>query len=189
MAIESKVTLINDLERKLGKELTVTEMTVVLGALSDELQKYSLEYIGEENYKTDDMLDAYVNALSVSGRSPKTIEHYTYVIKRMYKTLKVHTRSITVYHLRKYLADEKARGLADQTLEGIRQTFTAYFNWLQRERLIETNPTANLAGIKCQKKQKDIFSETDIELLNVIELFSPITSHIIGSLESFKRNN
>lgn len=73
------------------------------------------------------------------------------------------TRKITVYHLRRYLADEKARGISDRTLESTRQVFSAYFNWLQRERLIDQNPVGNLGVIKYQKKEKDVYSEVDIE--------------------------
>ena len=81
------------------------------------------------------------------------------------ETVRVNTRSITVYHLRQYLAQEKARGIADSTLEGTRQVFSSYFNWLQREGLIQTNPTANLGAIKCAKKIKLTYSEIDIERL------------------------
>ena len=77
--------------------------------------------------------------------------------------MNVPTRSITVYHLRQYLAKEKARGISDRTLEGTRQVFSAYFNWLHREQLIDTNPTANLGAIKYPKKIKVTYSEIDIE--------------------------
>jgi site-specific recombinase XerD len=68
-----------------------------------------------------------------------------------------------VYHLRRWLADEKARGISDRTLEGDRQVFSSYFGWLHREGLIASNPVGNLGAIKYQKKEKDIFSDTDIE--------------------------
>ena len=101
--------------------------------------------------------------MQIQGRSEKTIKRYRYLIGRMMEDVNVPTRSITVYHLRQYLAKEKARGISDRTLEGTRQVFSAYFNWLHREKLIETNPIANLGTIKYPKKIKVTYSEIDIE--------------------------
>ena len=162
MSIEAKVTLLNELERDLASVLTVTNMSAVLSTLSDRLAGYDVEKVAITDAK-DDLLDAYLGALSIEGKSPKTIEHYRYVITRMMKSVNTPTRNITVYHLRQYLAQEKARHISDRTLESIRQVLSAYFNWLQRERLIDVNPTANLGAIKYPKKQKDIYSEADIE--------------------------
>jgi site-specific recombinase XerD len=78
---------------------------------------------------------------------------------------KVPTRRISVYHLRGYLAAEKERGICENTLEGYRQIFSAYFNWLQRESLIERNPCTNLGVIKVPKKEKKTYSEIDLEKL------------------------
>ena len=94
--------------------------------------------------------------MKVECRSQKTIDRYAYIIRRMMEFVKVPTRRVTVYHLRSYLAAEKDRGIADLTLEGYREIFSAYFNWLQRESLIEKNPTANLGPVRCAKKEKKI---------------------------------
>lgn len=163
MAIEAKVTFLNETEQKLSTVLTASDMSRVMSILADQLSGFDLSANGDATSEHDDLLDAYLNALAVQGRSNKTIERYRYCITRMREYLKIPTRSITVYHLRKYLAEEKGRGVADRTLEGLRQVFSAYFGWLQRERLIESNPTANLGSIKYQKKQKDIYSDVDIE--------------------------
>ena len=114
-------------------------------------------------YCADDLLDAYTAAMQIQGRSEKTIKRYRYLIGRMMREVSVPTRSITVYHLRQYLAKEKARGISDRTLESTRQVFSAYFNWLHREQLVDTNPTANLGAIKYPKKIKVTYSEIDIE--------------------------
>ena len=163
MSIEAKAELLNDLERELGSTLTVAGMSAVLSALSDKLDCYSLERIKQTADTSDDLLESYLNALSVEGKSDKTIERYRYIIGRLMNTVNVSTRRITVYHLRSYLTKEKARGISDRTLEGTRQIFSAYFNWLQREGLIENNPSANLGAIKYQKKEKDVYTEADME--------------------------
>lgn len=165
MAIEAKVVLLNGMEQKLSTVITASDMTKVLSILSDQLAFYEVKQIDHENGAPDDMLDAYLSALRVQGRSPKTIERYSYLLKKLMSEIKIPTRSITVHHLRRYLADEKVRGLSDRTLEGIREVLSAYFGWLWREGLIESNPTANLGAIKCVKKIKVVYSEVDMERL------------------------
>lgn len=163
MAIEAKATLLNEMERALATEVTAAELTRILTILTEKLDHYDLTMTALGGPQQDDLLDAYLSALAIEGRSKKTIERYRYLISRMMDAVRTPTRKITVYHLRKYLADEKARGISDRTLESTRQVFSAYFNWLQRERLIDQNPVGNLGVIKYQKKEKDVYSEVDIE--------------------------
>lgn len=165
MSIEAKTVLMKELEQNLATKITASDMTKVLAAVADELTCFDVAMKETETYKKDDLLDAYLAAMKVQGRSGKTVERYSYIIKRMMESVKVNTRGITVYHLRQYLMKEKERGISDSTLEGIRQIFSAYFNWLQREGLISQNPTANLGSIKRQKKVKAIYSDVDIERL------------------------
>lgn len=165
MSIEAKATLLKAVEQTLSTEITAADMSKVLTALADQLAGYQLIQTDPGDMGADDLLDAYTAAMQIQGRSPKTIERYRYIILRMMETVRVNTRSITVYHLRQYLAQEKARGISDSTLEGNRQVFSAYFNWLQREGLIQNNPTANLGAIKCAKKIKLTYSDIDIERL------------------------
>lgn len=162
MAIEAKALLLKNLEQQLSTAITAADMSKVLSAVSDQLAEYSVEYATQE-IRMDDLLDAYTAAMQIQGRSEKTIKRYRYLIGRMMEDVNVPTRSITVYHLRQYLAKEKARGISDRTLESTRQVFSAYFNWLHREQLIDTNPTANLGAIKYPKKIKVTYSEIDIE--------------------------
>lgn len=163
MSIEAKATLLNEMERVLATEVSAAQRDRIMAVFTESLDGYELNIVKQADITQDDLLDAYLAALGIEGRSAKTIERYRYLIMRMMEAVKTPTRKITVYHLRKYLADEKARGISDRTLESTRQVFSAYFNWLQRERLIDQNPTANLGAIKYQKKEKDVYSDVDLE--------------------------
>lgn len=163
MAINEKKQFLSDVEKRLSDEITATQLQLVLASIADVLQFYSLSVVEIEATTNDDMLDAYTSALLVEGKSHKTVDRYRYILKRMMAFVKTPTRSITVYHIRNYIASEKNRGIADRTLEGYREVFNAYFGWLCREGLIPNNPVANLGAIKYAKKEKDVFSETDIE--------------------------
>ena len=164
MPIEAKAILLSRFEQSLSNILTVNQMNDVLNALSDELVNYQVEQSTFQEGE-DDYLNSFLSAKQIEGRSQKTIARYKYIIKKFKKQVNIPTRYITVFHIRRYLSDLKNKGLADVTLEGMREVFSSYFNWLQHENLIETNPCSNLGVIKCQKKVKQAYTEVDLELL------------------------
>lgn len=166
MPIEARTNLLNNLSARLSSEVSTEEMIRIMEIVSTQLANYELNQV-ELDDSPDNLLDIYLTTMEIEGRSGKTIERYKYAITRMMKSVAVPTNRITVHHLRKYLADEKARGLCDNTLEGNREIFCAYFNWLQREGLIQSNPTSNLGAIKFPKKMKHVYSDVDIEKLKM----------------------
>lgn len=166
MALMDKIAILNEIETRFYTVLVSADMNKALGIVSDVLTSYDIALIKPKEFEhIDDLLQAYISALQIEGRSQKTIERYQYVIKKLLLYAGVQTRGISVYHMRSYLSSEKDRGISDITLEGYRQIYSAYFGWLHREGLISSNPTANLGAIKCRKKIKTIYSEIDIELL------------------------
>ena len=162
MAIYAKVSLMNAIEKRLEDVLTASALRQSMSYIADVLEGFEIKETYSEEQMNEDLLEGYLSAMKVQGRSEKTIERYRYVIGKMAKSVGLPTRKVTVHHLRAYLAKEQERGLKDSTIEGLRQVFCAYFNWLQRESLIDKNPTANLGAIKCAKKKKQILSEVDL---------------------------
>lgn len=167
MAIDAKVSFINQMEKDLSDVLTVDLMNRVRRSMLNIMDNFEMTELQMTEASDDDLLECYLQAMKVQSRSEKTIARYEYVIGRMMKFVKVPTRKITVHHLRNYLASEQARGVKDSTLEGARQVFSAYFNWLQRESLIEKNPTANLGSIKVAKVEKKCYTETEMARLHM----------------------
>ena len=168
MAMDAKMSFVDQMEKELADRVTVQQMEEIRRAVMNVADRFDMREIRTEENGEDDMIRCYLSALSVQCRSENTIARYEYIIRRMLQHVGVPTRRITVYHLRQYLADEKARGISDSTLEGLRQVFSAYFNWLQREALIDRNPTANLGTIKKALKVKKTYTDIDIEkLMNV----------------------
>jgi len=166
MPYEAKAGFLGRTEKQLADTLTANDMDRVLRIIADVLQGYEMIEIGQGQYQKDDLLRCYLDALKVEGRSPKTLERYEYVVRRLMKNLAVPTRQVTVYHIRSYLSAEQERGISDGTLNGIRDVFSAYFGWLHREGLIERNPMGNIGTVKCQKKQKKIITPVEMEKLS-----------------------
>lgn len=177
MAIDAKVSFIEQMEKSLAGVLTVEQMERMRKAAEDIMDHFDMVEIRMMDASDDDLLQCYIDAMKVQNRSQKTIARYEYEIRRMMDYVKVPTRRISVYHLRNYLAKEQARGVKDTTLEGLRQIYSAYFNWLQREALIEKNPTANLGSIKCAKREKKKY--TEIEIAKLIDCCTGIRDRAI----------
>ena len=165
MPFEAKASFLNSVEHELYSILTAQDMSKALSVISDQLLRFSMTELDITKDDNDDLLNAFISAMEIQGRSYKTINRYKYIITKMTKQINVPTRQITIYHLRQYLAQEKERGIGDRTLEGLRQIFSTYFNWLHRESLIDKNPVVNLGTIKYSKRVKPIYSDTDIERL------------------------
>ena len=165
MAIEDKTQFMESIKVKMSDVLTVSNMNNLMTIMCEELNNYDLSSIMSYESQDDDLLETFLNALNAEGRSKKTIKRYSYVIKRMLQKICVPTYRINVSNIRKYINDEKNRGISDRTLENERQIFNRYFGWLYRESLIRINPMSNIGGIKYRKKVKDVFSDIDLELI------------------------
>lgn len=166
MAMDAKQDFLRALEQGLGSEIKYADMTSVMRITADLLENYDMRSREPWDDETDDCLQSYITAMEVENHSQKTIDRYRYVIQRLMDYVHVTTRRITVHHLRSFLQAEKARGIADTTIEGFRQIYSAYFNWLQRERLIDQNPMCNLGVVKCEKKEPQPYTDIEIEMLN-----------------------
>ena len=165
MAIDAKVSFMTQLKAQLADTLTVEQMARMEKAGFGLLDRFDMSEIIQGD-GPDDLLESYVAAMKVECRSQKTIERYVYIIGKLMAFAKVPTRRISVYHLRGFLASEKERGICENTLEGYREIFSAYFNWLQRESLIDRNPCVNLGVIKVPKKEKKTYTDAELERLN-----------------------
>lgn len=167
MSIETKQAFIKGLTQKLGDTLTYADMGALTEALENELASYELNETEHEHadVETGELLEEFLAAKAVEGKSPNTIAHYRYLLTRMFNEIKIPIRDIMVFTLRRYLAKLKSDGLQDITIEGVRCTICSFFGWLHRENLLPTNPAGNLGPIKCEKKVKKPLSSVDIEHL------------------------
>ena len=167
MSIANKQMLLREMEEKLGDVVTANDLTSIMGILSECLSVYEVNKSEDTSYdaESEELLAAFLDTKRIEGRSDKTLERYEYLIRRVYESINVPIRKISVFHLRKYLADEKARGISDGTLDGIRQVLSSYFGWLQKEGLLTENPTVNLGAIKATKRVRKPFTSVDIERL------------------------
>lgn len=165
MSIMANDRIISTLRERFGDMLTCRQMEDVLQTVADVIADYDIHEIVREDQDNDMLLDVYISALRVEGRSEKTLNLYRYQLGRFLKASGCTSSKITAYHVRKYLSDEKARGINDSTIKNYCWIFGSYFGWLLRDGLIQRDPMANIGHVKVPKRVKEVFSEVDIERL------------------------
>ena len=168
MSIASRQQLILEIGSAVGHYISVDKIDEAMSLISERIGRFSIELDEQpkgSDSETEDLLDAFLSAKEVEGRSPLTIERYSYICRRALNQIRVPLRDVSVFHLRKYFSEEKARGVADSTLDGNREVLSSMFGWLHKEGLIKSDPTANLGTFKVQKKVRKPYSSTDIERL------------------------
>ena len=151
------------LEQKLSNVLSIDAMRKTIETLDEILSAYEINRVADDDAGYDYMIDAFIEAKTVEGCSQKTLIIYRYELNRFFAKANVTSRHVTPYHIRQYLSEGKARGLADKTLRHQRDIFSNYFNWLHRDGLITKNPMANINTVKCAKVVKEVFTECDLE--------------------------
>ena len=200
MPEKDKAALMIKVEQTLKPRMFANLLEEAVTEIQDHLDGFDVtQRSGLPDSAPDDLLEAFISAKRVGGRSEKTLVRYRYVIGRFMHHANVPTSSVTTYHVRDYFSAEQLRGVSDGTIEGIRQVLNGYFGWLEHEKLIPSNPVFNVEPIRCQKKERLAFSYTDVELIrkntykslrnNAIVSFLLATGCRIGEVVGLNRND
>ena len=170
MSIIAKQTFIAELRERLRTKMTLAEIEELSREISEQLTYYKMERVEEDDGRNEfeEFLSLFINTKRIEGRSEKTLDRYAYILKRYKETDPTPIHKITVYNIRQYLAKEKTRGIADSTLQGYRDVFSAFFGWIHRERLMPLTPCANLNPIKCKKEIRLPYTSVEIERLKEV---------------------
>ena len=163
--IADKQILIQTLEDKLKSKLPATQIETIRSVMLDVLSGFEVDQIESPTglMKTNDIMQMFVDAKEIEGRSRTTIALYTYVLNRFFSMEKVEATDVMVYHIRDYFMQEKRRGISDRTLQGNRFVFNSFFGWMFNEGIIQKNPMVNIGPIKCKKEVRLPYSSTELE--------------------------
>lgn len=168
MTLEAKREFTQSVRSEIGDFLTLTQTDKVTNIIDGHLSEYELNRIGSTgSIDTDskDLVIAFLDAKKTEGRSPKTINRYSYIIERALKDIGIPISKISVYDIRRYLMELGDGGMQASSIDGIRSVFSSLFGWLWKEGLIKSNPCANVGAIKCEKKERHPFSDYDVQLI------------------------
>ena len=168
MSIADKQLFLRQLCDKLGDFIPANDVNQILAAADETLRGYEMERLPpDENDDSMELLQYYLDAKRVEGKSPETIKHYRYMMTRVWKDTGVPFRYLTNNKIREYFEDKEKRGKSWRTVEDYRQNIMAFFRWMKREGLLDNDPLSNLTVIKKQKTIKKPF--TSVELMKINE--------------------
>ena len=168
MSSFKKKQMLSEMSQEFQRSLPTDNAVVATQIAESVADNYEIDdkILSAEYEETSAVIDAYLLALKVEGRTPKTISHYDYTIKKFFDFCGMPVSRVSVYHIRQYLDDCKSRGNSDITLEDKRSNLAAFFKWLHNEDIIEKNPMKNIGRIKFEKTVKDVYSKSDIYKLH-----------------------
>lgn len=168
MSLIDKQMFLKDLASRIGSFITADDVHRIMIAADEALIEYQLTRApddGGPDSDSDDLVEYFLDAMRVEGKSEKTVERYRYVLNRLLKDTGIPVRRMNVYNVRNYCTTERARGISLTTLEGYRSIYRSFFGWLDREGLISGDPMKNLTAIKRPKVIRKPFSQVDIAKL------------------------
>lgn len=167
MSVEAKQLLMKEIESVLSTKMTSAMMIEALGEIESKIVEYTVDRDESQcdQHVFDELLDSFIEAKTIEGRSVKTMERYRYILGRLRDESNIPINRMTVFTMRSWLSKEQSRGISDITLEGYRNIFSSFFGWLHKEGLLQNNPCANLGPIKCRKQVKTPYSDIEIEML------------------------
>lgn len=118
-----------------------------------------------QNVRLTEALDLFLTIGGLEGKTPKTLSWYRYVIGAMMHDLgDAPVNEVTTDGLRAYLLRRKAR-VSEATLAGDVRGLRAFFRFLAREDVIESNPMARIPIPKLAQQFPRTYSPDQIKRL------------------------
>lgn len=166
---DCKKQLVSDVTESLVGQLQSEDIEVVSDEMLIALRDYEVTRRTTELVRYDGFNEAlikrYKACLVIAGKSPKTIEQYERIVKKLFLALQKNFIDMTVSDLRYFLAIEKSRGVSNRTLENTRVMISAFFTWMLDEDIIEKNPCRPIKPIRYTKKVRRPFSSVEIDAM------------------------
>lgn len=135
--------------------------------ISEILRKYDItRKISPSINSNNKLLDSFLSAKKVEGKSVKTLNYYKNTLSKLLTTIKKNLKQITTDDLRNYLSDfQNQKGSSNVTIDNIRRIFSSFFSWLEDEDFIVKSPVRRIHKVKTTKVVKEILTDEDLEKL------------------------
>lgn len=158
------------MRQEIATALNDTNLTTddILNAIDSVVINYDIIKRKRDYQDAFNVLKEYISCCKYEKMSEGTIENYQLVLNGLLGSLNVPINEIRTVDLREYLRNyQKQRGIADSTANKYREYFCAFFGWCVNEGYCECNPTAHLKPVRCEKKQREYYTQTELEIIRV----------------------
>lgn len=133
-------------------------------ALTTELDRYELTLIKANSEKKDweSVLNDFVAYLKMSGRSAKTINGYSYIIKKVLETINKDIPDITEEDMTAYFRRMTIKGKSRIYMNNQRAYLNSFFKFCISYHYILTNPMDKVQKAKISKVVREAFTDEEI---------------------------
>lgn len=129
-----------------------------------EISKRETEIVVRSEDRNKVLLQKFLIAKSVSGRTKRTIEYYKKELFKILMFINKPADEITTDDIRYYLAVRQTQhGISKTTANNELRILKSFFSFLLAEEIVARNPCLKIEQIKQTKKQKTAFSEMEVE--------------------------
>lgn len=163
-----RTSIIRSVMQALSGKVDDNTMNLVQDVLVIQLNKYEIQERCTEIAVRDDSAEGHLKKFlatkRVEGMADSTLKRYAEINRALISYLGKPLEEITTYDIRFYLSVRRQVGkVGNRTLDGMRRCYSSFFSWLAAEEVIQNNPCAALAQIKCRKTVKKPYSAAEIE--------------------------
>lgn len=161
MLLGKLTTLLPEIEIDMQRQLQVRR------AIEEILCNYNVNTKSKEVSKGDiqEKGNLFLEYMQKNGYSLNTIRWYVDMFKRLNFYFKIPCSIITIQELRDFIAYINNRERSISTINSYITRIRGFFNWLQQEEYIITNPAVKLKRLKTPKKVQKAYNEVTVEKL------------------------
>ena len=163
----TKETLISNIATALVDVIGIETTNIVKDILLMEMRNIEVKEIETALVVASDkrayIIQKFLACKKLAGLTDRSLKAYYSECLKFFNVINKNVEDVVVDDVRYYLAISKKKKLSDTTIDNQRRYLNSFFDWCLGEEIIKRNPVKKIDKIKIARKQKEAFSEYEIE--------------------------
>lgn len=167
---QAKIDLTNNILEESSQYLKGSQIMELNKTLNKHFANYEIFVMQDidlhKNFQEENqrILETYISNKKLEGLSKNSLYYYNMVLSNFLKVIGMHLADVTTQDLRNYLTYyQSLNNASNASLDNIRRVLNGFFNTINNEGFIPTNPMSRIKHIKQEKKLKKPFTNFEIE--------------------------
>jgi len=170
LQVQAKTELTNNILEDCSSYLKGSQLMELNKTLNKHFEGYEI-FVQQEinlhkNFKEENqtILETYISNKKLEGLSKNSLTYYNMVLSNFLKVIGMHLSDVTTQDLRNYLTYyQSLNNASNASVDNVRRVLNGFFNTINNEGFIPTNPMSRIKHIKQEKKLKKAFTNFEIE--------------------------
>ena len=139
---------------------------LILGVLADfDVTRKKTELIVYDGGETDYLIKRFLIAKKVQGCTDRTCKTYSETLVRAFGTMAKSPTAVTHTDVQAMLAKLIVKGTSKAYQSLHQRTLNSFYNWMEREELIQKNPMKKVDTVKVKAPKRKAFTDMEVEQL------------------------